>query len=73
MVELGLTPEEFRKMLGACAAIRVRACPAPYLQNFLARRLTDSSPGLSEKVHRLDAEQMNLLCELIKEQQSLLD
>jgi hypothetical protein len=73
MIELGLTPEEFRELLGACAAIRVRECPAPYLQPFLDGRLTDSSPGLAEKVRRLGAEQMDLLCELIKEQQSLLD
>jgi hypothetical protein len=73
MVELGLMPEEFRELLGACAAIRVRDCPASFLQEFLAGRLADASPGLAEKVRRLSPEQMELLRELIKGQQSLLD
>jgi hypothetical protein len=73
MVELGLTPEEFRGLLGACAAIRVRERPMPGLRQFLAGRLADSSPPLAEKVRQLSAEQMDLLCELIREQQSLLD
>jgi hypothetical protein len=73
MVDLGLTPEEFREFLGACAAIRVRECPLPVLQEFLAGRLADSFPDLAEKVRRLSPEQMDLLGELIREQQSLLD
>ena len=69
---LGLTLDELMEVVRTCEAIEIEDCTPPYLQDFIATRLADAFPGLAARVRQLDADQMDLLCEYIKDTYSLI-
>jgi hypothetical protein len=70
MKKLGFTTKELITIIQACSSIAIDDCTPPYLQDFIASRLADAHPKLSTKVRRLSADQMDELCEHIKENQT---
>ena len=68
MDELDLRAEEFRRLVAACQLLRI-GTPAPvYLKEFLARRLEEASDeGLAARVREFGDEQMEALCERIRQ------
>ena len=70
MDELGLTEEEFRRVLTACRLLRIGDCTPDYLQEFLARRLEEASDeALAARLRRFSAARMHMLCERIRQEQ----
>jgi hypothetical protein len=69
--ELELTEEEVWRVVAACRSLRI-GTPAPvYLKEFLARRLEDASgEGLAARVREFSDEQMEALCERIRQGRS---
>jgi hypothetical protein len=66
MNSLGLTLDELVEVVRTCCAIEIQDGTPPYLQEFIALRLADASPGLATRVRGFDAGQMHRLCEHIK-------
>lgn len=64
---LGLTLEELMEVVRTCESIEIEDCTPPYLQDFIAQKLADAFPDLSAQVRQFDADQMDALCEYIKE------
>jgi hypothetical protein len=64
---LGFSPEELDLIVQACALIEIDDCTPPYLQDFIVLRLADEDATLAHKVRRLTADEMDELCEHIKQ------
>jgi hypothetical protein len=64
---LGLTLDELTEVVRTCEAIEIEDCTPPYLQEYIAKRLNKSHPALAAKVRAFDAQQMDALCEHIKD------
>lgn len=64
---LGLALDELTEVLRTCASIEIENCTPPYLKDFIANRLDTSFPAIAAKVRAFDSEQMDALCEHIKE------
>jgi hypothetical protein len=69
--DLDLTEEGFRRVVAACRFLRIHI-PAPgYLQEFLARRLEESSlDGLAARVRQFRDGQFEALCVRIRREQA---
>jgi len=68
--ELGLTEEKFRRVLAACRLLRIGDCTPAYLQEFLARRLEETSDeALAARIRQFSPGQVHTLCERIKQEQ----
>jgi len=64
---LGLTLDELMEVVRTCDSIEIEDCTPPYLQDFIAKRLDQSYPALAARVRGFDSEQMDGLCEHIKD------
>jgi len=64
---LGLTLDELTEVVRTCDSIEIEDCTPPYLQDFIAKRLDHSYPTLAARVRGFDSEQMDALCEHIKD------
>jgi hypothetical protein len=69
---LNFTLDELTEVVRTCESIDIAECTPPYLQDFIATRLADDFPELSTKVRRLSADEMDALCEHIKDTYSLI-
>lgn len=67
-----LTLDELMEVVRTCESIEIEDCTPPYLQDFIAARLADTFPSLAAKVRRFDADEMDQLCEYIKDTYSLI-
>jgi hypothetical protein len=68
--ELGLTEEDFGRVLAACRLLRLGDRTPDYLQEFLALRLEEAScAGLAARVRAFDGGQMDTLAARIRREQ----
>jgi len=65
MRQLGISYAELLEVLRTCVVVCPPMHPPPYLQDFIACRLAEHHPEISDKVRCLDGEQMMALCGLI--------
>lgn len=64
---LGFTLDELTEVVRTCDAIKIEDCNPPYLKDFIANRLDSRYPVLAARVRGFDSEQMDALCEHIKD------
>ena len=70
MDELGLTEEDFGRVLAACRLLRLGDGTPGYLQEFLALRLEEAScHELAARVRKFNDGQMAALAERIRQEQ----
>jgi hypothetical protein len=68
--DLGLTEEDFARVLAACRLLRLGDGTPAYLQEFLARRLEEASCAeLAGRVRGFTDKKMGALCDRIREEQ----
>ena len=72
MSVLKLSLDELVAVVRSCDSVEIADCTPPYFQEFVARRLDASAPALAGKVRGFDAEQMDDLCEYIKQTHRLM-
>jgi len=63
----GFTLDELTEVVRTCDSIEIEDCTPPYLQDFIAKRLDRNYPTLAARVRGFDSEQMDALCEHIKD------
>jgi CheY-like chemotaxis protein len=68
--EHGLAGTEFEWAVWACSRLHPRQYTPEYLQDFLAVRLEGPAPELARRVRRLSGEQMDALCEALRDRQA---
>jgi hypothetical protein len=64
---LGLSLDELMEAVRTCESVEIEDCTPSYLQDFIAQKLADNFPAISARVRQFDSEQMDALCEYIKE------
>lgn len=69
---LGLTLDELVEVVRTCDSITIEDCVPDYLQDFIAQRLDAGYPVLAKRVLLLDSDQMDALCEYIKDTHFLI-
>ncbi|HZL89662.1 MAG TPA: hypothetical protein VFB96_14960 [Pirellulaceae bacterium] len=69
---LGFSLDELMEVVRTCDAIEIEDCTPDYLQDFIAQRLDADFPVLANRVRLLNAEQMDALCEYIKDTHFLI-
>jgi hypothetical protein len=67
---MGLSVDDVREVVRACAHVRVPERPPPYFQQFLVLRLQDDHPSLAETIARLTPEQCATLFRAVREFQA---
>ena len=69
---LGLSLDELMEVVRTCDSIEIEDCTPDYLQDFIAERLDSNFPVLARRVRLFDADQMDALCEYIKDTHFLI-
>jgi hypothetical protein len=72
MLKVGLTFDEFQRVVSCCCWIVISRCPPGFdLKRFLVERLKGRHPGTAAKVKGMDEEEICRLCLEIREHQRL--
>ena len=71
MQTLGFSIVELLQLVRVCGSLQLDKCPASFLSDYLAAGLAALDPDLAVKVRGLEEEQLETLCQHVKQLQTV--
>jgi hypothetical protein len=71
MHPLRLNIVELLEIVRVCGSLQLDKCPASFLSDYLASGLAALDPDLAAKVRRLNEDQLEVLCQHVKQLQTV--